>query len=368
MLKLLHTSDVQLGASFGFLGEQGTRHRRQLEQTFAKIVQLAHDDKYDMLLIAGDLFDGNAIPQGIIDFVVRTLGSTSVPVCILPGNHDALTERSIYRRTKFPPNVHILSDSPTYLDFPDLDLMVAGTPLLNSHDTDSSLKGVLRTDQRRWFVAMAHGSMQIPGFIDGKSRPIRPEEIAATKADYVALGDWHSLGDQSQGSVKAWYCGAPEPTGLSQSGAGKVLRVILDQNGTTVTPISVGAVKIRTVSIDVAGMEQNQLIEQINAVANLDTMLTVKIGGLRAIDTFLDLEAIEKIVAPNCYWLKIEDTSITALESISPDDYPDNRVIGRYVRLMAQQVEQAIDDRSRRIAEQALQIGVALLQGKEVLK
>ena len=59
MLKILHTSDVQLDAPFRFLGETGSRHRQQLRKTFRRIVGLAAEGGFDLLLIAGDLFNDN---------------------------------------------------------------------------------------------------------------------------------------------------------------------------------------------------------------------------------------------------------------------------------------------------------------------
>jgi len=368
MPKLLHTSDIQLGASFRFLGEQGEHHRRQLEQTIARIVQMAQDDSYDILLISGDLFDSNSVAQETVDFTIRTLGDISLPVCILPGNHDALTERSIYRRTTFSSNVHILSDTPTYLDFPELDLTVAGVPLRNNYSTESALTGIRRTDRRRWFVVMAHGNLQIPGLVENTARPIHPQELEATGADYVALGDWHSCRDYSQGAVKAWYSGAPEPTGINQDGAGHVLSVELNNEGVFVAPISVGAVHIRTLAIDVSGLETNDVISHVQEIASPNTMLLAKLTGLKVVGVYLDMDAIREAVSPLCYWLQIEDASTPALASISADEFPDTLVIGRYVRLLAKRIEQTSDERERRVAEQALQIGVALLQGKEVLR
>jgi len=368
MLKLLHTSDIQIGASFRFLGKQGEHHRRQLENTFTRIVQMARDERYNMLLIAGDLFDGHDVDQKTVDFVVRTLGDLSVPVCILPGNHDALTKRSIYGRTTFPPHVHIFTESPTYLDFPELDLTVAGTPLRNSHSTESSLAGIRRTDRQRWFVAMAHGNLQIPGWVENTARPIRPEEIAATGADYVALGDWHGHRDYSQGSVTAWYSGAPEPTGLDQNGAGHVLSVSLSGTGVVVTPVSIGQIGTRSLSIDVGGLDTNALIQQISAAASPYHILSVKLCGLSAVDTFLDVETIRETIGSNCYFLSLTNRTVPALDAITADAYPDNRVIGRYVRLLIERIAQAASEGERQIAEDALQLGVALLNGKEVLR
>ena len=44
----------------------------------------------DMLLIAGDLFDHNRVPDETIAFVQEQLRRLQRPVVILPGNHDCL--------------------------------------------------------------------------------------------------------------------------------------------------------------------------------------------------------------------------------------------------------------------------------------
>ncbi len=107
-VKLLHTSDLQLDAPFTFLGVGGQRHRKQLLDTFSSVVELS--EGVDLLVIAGDLFDSNRPLQSTIDLVTRVLGKLSIPVCILPGNHDFYNEKSVYRRVVFPSNVTIFTD------------------------------------------------------------------------------------------------------------------------------------------------------------------------------------------------------------------------------------------------------------------
>ena len=63
-LRLLHTSDVHLGATFKVLGERGREQRRQLEATFARVVTLAIEERVSVLLIAGDLFDSASGKRG----------------------------------------------------------------------------------------------------------------------------------------------------------------------------------------------------------------------------------------------------------------------------------------------------------------
>ena len=366
-LKLLHTADVQLDAPFGFLGILGARHRQQLKDTFTKIINLAKNNSYQMMLIAGDLFNDNQPARETVQFVARQLASLPIPVCILPGNHDYYDAQSIYRRTIFPSNVHILTKQPTFLDFPDLDLTIAGNPLTSRFDSTSPLRGLKRTNKRRWFVALAHGNLQISNIISIE-RPIQTQEIAACGADYVALGDWHAFNDYSQGDVKAFYAGAPEPTALSQSGAGYVVSITLSEKGVAVKPVPVGTVKAKSDTFDITGLSENKLIKRLQGEANPNLMRRLTLTGLKQVDQFFDLNNVLDAVQNDYYFLQLLDESITALNEIDPDTYPETHVIGQYLRLAQSEINQAETDQERHIIAQALQLGVALLNGEEVLR
>jgi len=82
MVKILHTSDVQLDAPFHFLGVKGQQHRQQLRETFRRIVDMVAEAEFDLLLITGDLFNDNRPHQDTIDFVVSQLSRLDTPVCI----------------------------------------------------------------------------------------------------------------------------------------------------------------------------------------------------------------------------------------------------------------------------------------------
>ena len=368
MVKVLHTSDVQLDAPFHFLGQKGAQHRQQLRETFGKIVDLASADDYQLLLIAGDLFNDNRPSRETVYFMIRKLDELSIPVCVLPGNHDCYDERSVYRKSRFPDNVYLLTKRPSYVEFPELELVVAGNPLISRHDSRPPLQGLIWPDGYRWKVAMAHGNLQIPGFIESTARPIYQEDIASCGADYVAMGDWHAFTDYSQGEVKAFYCGAPEPTSLTQSGAGFIASVELSDKGVQVEPLQVGSTRVESLSIDVTGLDETAVINRIQGEAHPGLMLNVNLTGLKDLDQLLDAEVIQEAVAGDFYWLQVTDQSHTALDSIDPGEYPETHVIGQYVRQMQEKIEAAGNDEERKMAEEALQIGVALLQGKEVLR
>ena len=366
MVKILHTSDVQLDAPFHFLGDNGQRHRQQLRETFQGIVDRAVQGEFDLLLVAGDLFNDNRPHQDTIDFVVSQLSRLDIPVCILPGNHDCYDAASVYRKARFPGNVIIFTEQPTVREFTELDVAVYGNAILSRQSRLSPLRGLPRTGTMRWHIALAHGNLVRPDIID-PPRPIRPEEISASGMDYVAMGDWHAFADYSQGGVKAFYSGAPEPTALGQKGAGYIACVDMDENGVQVRPERVGVISTDEMPVDVSGKSVMQIMEEVQARADPNLMVKVTLSGLVEPGAVLDAEKTEQELAPYFYHIQCSDQSHPQLATISPDDFPEELIVGKFVRLMQARIKDATDDTQRRRAEQALQVGVALLQGRRVL-
>ena len=367
MLKILHTADVQLDAPFGFLGSKGAQHRHQLLITFEKTVRLADTERYDLLLVAGDLFNSNSPSRETVDTVVGHLASLSIPVCILPGDGDCYDEDSIYRRTRFSENVHVLVEQPTYREFPDLELTIAGRPITIHHDSTPPLRGIARNGRQRWFVAMAHGILQPAGAASGAERPIYAQDLSACDANYIALGDWHSFADYSQdGRGKVFYSGSPEPTALSHKGAGHVASITLSDDGVDVRPIRVGSTEARSVRLEVSGLTTTEMARKIESLSNPDLMLGVTLTGHKTIEQLIKPRVIEETLGDAFYALQVRDETTIVPDRIDPAHFEYSQVLGQYLQMLIQKIETAETPRERRIAEQALQIGFALLKGEEV--
>lgn len=366
MLKLLHTSDVQLDAPFGFLGARGEDHRKLLREAFVRIISLADKGDFDLVLIAGDLFDSNSPHQATVEFVATQIARLDIPVCILPGNHDCYDERSIYRKWTFPHNARVLTERPTTLVLSNLGLTVYGNPIRSKQSRVSPLEGLKPTGQTQWHVALAHGNVVRPDILD-PPRPIRPEEIAVSCMDYVALGDWHSFADYSQGEVTAYYSGAPELTGLGQTGAGYVACVELHDGGVSVRKERVGAVSTDELKINVTGRTGADVAQLIREHADPSLMVQVILTGLTELGTILSPGDIEQELASDFYHITCTDRSHPQVEAVSSEDYPEELVIGKFARLMLEQIDRAESEREQRRAELALQLGIALLERKEVL-
>ena len=120
MVKILHAADFHLDSPFGALSEERARQRRQECRTLAdRLVDYANDHGADMMLLSGDLFDGERIYAQTAQELSAALGRFHGPVIIAPGNHDPYTGRSPYARTLWPENVHIFSENTLEtLEFP----------------------------------------------------------------------------------------------------------------------------------------------------------------------------------------------------------------------------------------------------------
>src|SRR4030095_2696716 len=132
-LRVLHTADVHLDGDVGGTLEQQAAYRERGRRVLQRIVDRALADEVDLLLIAGDLFDNNRVPDDTIAFVRGELDRLRQPVVILPGNHDALYTKSIYDRHDFSagaPQVHVIRQRQgETLDFPELGVGVGGRDL-----------------------------------------------------------------------------------------------------------------------------------------------------------------------------------------------------------------------------------------------
>lgn len=371
MPKLLHTADIHLGAPFRNLGEKGKEVRRALKETFSSLLNLAKAEKADLIIIAGDLFDSNRVPTDLVDFVVAEIGKVQIPVCILPGTHDCLEGNSVYHGAKFSgiENLFIFPDGLGRKVYPDLGLTIHGRANSSNRSLRSPLAGIAPSGDTRWNVAMAHGSIRIESKSASDDYPITLEEIGASGMDYVALGHWHVAQDFSRGTSKAWYCGTPENLTFDErSPAGRALLVTIDDDGVSVEPRETGRYLWREVAIDAVEVnDEPALLNRLKPIAGPRTLLKLRLTGLAHLDFIPDEERLRDLLAEHFFHVAVDARSVHLMEAeIDPSAYPESAVAGRFLRLMHDKIHAAPAEEKQEY-EEALQVGLALLKGKNIL-
>lgn len=215
-LRLLHTSDVHLAG--GFSTPKSCDRRHDCLCPILGVAELARQHRPDVLLVVGDLFDHGRVPDDMVQAAFDVLAKLELPTVLISGNHDIHDDASLYRRHEpvvGGAGVTFIDElEGTTLRLLDDELVIWGRAMDDHHPGFRPLHGVpgrAEGDADRWYVVLGHGHYigQEPADASMRSSPITDDDIAATGADYVALGHWHTLTDVSAGGVPAWYAGSP---------------------------------------------------------------------------------------------------------------------------------------------------------------
>jgi DNA repair exonuclease SbcCD nuclease subunit len=361
MPRLLHLADVHLGARHGDLGDSADRQRARQLAAFRRAIDVGIERHVDVALICGDLFDSNSQPRRTVETAaaeLRRLADAGIRTLVIPGTHDAYDPASIYRAfdlrelAGLPAGSDVLTvlaaaPAPTEVLLPDLDLLVVSRVFATKRAPRSPLDGVdLSGDGRaRWKVGMLHSAIRIPGKVETDDVIVDEAEIAASGLDYLALGHWHSALDGRAGGTTWAYSGAPEPVAVDQDGAGGVLIVTLgeDAAGTrwvTLERVPVSRTAYRTMDIDAAGVaSQDLLVATLRAGADPDTMLDVRIVGVRPDTLQLRLPEITAALADAYLRVRVRDRSVPAPP---PGELPPaNTILGRFIRDLDERIDRA---------------------------
>jgi len=154
------------------------------------------------------------VTAATIDRAGLLLADAGLPVVILPGNHDPVTADSVYLRGGYAQirglSILGLTDDGT-INLPERQLEIWGNAHRDYHDMVPLRDPRPRTT--RWQIAVGHGHYEPPETWHNPLRPswlISDDAIAATAADYVALGHWDRPAQVGNGVVPAYYSGSPE--------------------------------------------------------------------------------------------------------------------------------------------------------------
>ncbi|WP_100640216.1 metallophosphoesterase family protein [Marinobacter salexigens] len=237
MPKFLHTADWQMGRTYSrFSAEDGAALVEARYKAIERLAALATEHQCDAVLVAGDVFDAQAVSDRTIRRVFNATSGFAGPWVMLPGNHDAALSESVWTRAQrlgaVPQNVHLALE-PGVIPLPEQGIAVLSAPLTQRHTYGDLTQpfSSLDTAPDMLRIGLAHGSVQglLADDIDS-TNPIAPDRAATANLDYLALGDWHGA---KQINERTWYSGTPEPERFRNNDAGYVLIVEIEEPGAT---------------------------------------------------------------------------------------------------------------------------------------
>ncbi len=239
-LKVLHTADWHLGRRFvGFDEADRTMLTRARMEVIDRILNAAEHASVDAVLCAGDLFDEPS-PEEIwwkgLAAALNKRTWTDRPVVLLPGNHDPLTETSVYHpthpfRASLPRWVHVVDRDDFELELSDKAVLVARPCRRQSGQDDNALLLPAREEgDDRIRIGMVHGStFDMPGH--QANFPIAKDAATQRGLDYLAIGDTHAWKVYPPESAPTVYPSAPEQATFGETETGNVALVFFRRHG-----------------------------------------------------------------------------------------------------------------------------------------
>jgi DNA repair exonuclease SbcCD nuclease subunit len=232
---IIHTADWQIGRQYGqFDGDDAAMLAEARYEAVGRIAALAAERDADAVLVAGDVFDTQAVSDRSIRRVFDAMSAFAGPWVMIAGNHDAALIDSVWSRAHqlgcIAPNIHIPL-RPGVVDLPQQNLAVLAAPLTQRHtydDTTAVFDG-MESQPGRVRIGLAHGSVtgRLPDSIDS-ANPIAADRASRANLHYLALGDWHGT---LRIDARTWYAGTPEPDRFRSNDNGNVLDVRIHGEG-----------------------------------------------------------------------------------------------------------------------------------------
>ncbi len=221
-MKILHTADWHLDAP---LQGQSEALRQALAGVPGQILELVQSQNCDMVLLAGDLFDGAYTPHTYRN-LYNTLAQMAVPVFITPGNHDFCDLESPYIRELWPENVHIFKNNAIEsVAVPALNVRIYGGAFADK-DCPALLQSFRADCTEKYAIGIFHGD---PTQTDSPYNPITKAQVENTNLDYLALGHIHKADAFRAGRTLCAWPGCPMGKGYDEEGEKGVYIVTLDE-------------------------------------------------------------------------------------------------------------------------------------------
>ncbi|MGB3423131.1 MAG: DNA repair exonuclease [Castellaniella sp.] len=366
MPRFLHTADWQIGRQYGrFAPEDATVLAEARFAVVERIAALAARERVDAVLVAGDVFDAQAVSDRTIRRLFNALQGYAGPWILIPGNHDAALAESVWTRAQrlgaVPAHAHLLLE-PGVRAFPELGFAVLAAPLTQrqTHDDLTTWFDAAATGEGLARIGLAHGSVQgiLAEDIDSPN-PIAADRAQRARLDYLALGDWHGF---KQVDARTVYSGTPEPERFRDNGSGRVVRVDVPGPGQApiVAPLEIGQYRwlAWNEALSVAS-DLDLLVERLDGLPP-ETVLDLTLAGAIDLAGAQRLDQALSVVQGRCRSLQVHRAGLRL--ELTDEDMAALRADGYVGEVIAQlRLQQDADADGADTAREALAILAGLL-------
>lgn len=273
---VVHAADIHLDSPLRGLSRIGENHARELRRSTRRalenLVTLTVQREADLLVIAGDLYDGTWHDFSTGQFFIEQmliLRDEGIPVVIASGNHDAASQ--ITRSLTLPEGVHLLAtDRPESVYFDDLGAVVHGQGY-QTRDEQRNLAAAYPTRVPDLInIGVLHTAATGSPDHDNYA-PCSAEDLKQLGYDYLALGHIHQRSAVVEGEFPAYFSGNLQGRNPRETGPKGALLVEIDPGSPA---------QVTFEAVDVARWESIRI--DASPMADFDELSAAARGRMRA--------------------------------------------------------------------------------------
>lgn len=267
--KILHAADIHLDSPLQKLGDyEGApveeirgASRRALEN----LVELAIEETVDLVLIAGDLYDGDWPDQNTgLFFVAQAskLIAAGIPVVVIRGNHDAANRMTSSLPLPSNPDgseIMMRANQVDIRQFESIGVAVHGRSFQRRAETDNLAAAYPHPISGMFNVGLLHTSLTGAEGHDPYA-PCTPAQLADKHYDYWALGHIHVRGNHAvDGGAPVMFSGNLQGRHIRESGPKGCVLVDIDPSDRCETRFcELDVVRWQLCQIDVSNLRHSE--------------------------------------------------------------------------------------------------------------
>lgn len=314
-MRIIHCADLHLDSSgIAAAGdrEKSERRKKELLDTFCRMVQWAAENSADAVLMAGDIFDRDTAGRKSAETVLYQIKThPEIRFYYLKGNHD---RKGFYSRTDdIPDNLKLFSD--TWTSYEEKDGVVIHGLEISGGGAGNVAR--FEADMEKINIVMLHGQVR-EGAGDDSSADIDIRELRNRGIDYLALGHVHRyMYSRLDSRGICCYSGCLEGRGFDDTGEHGFVLLDIDSGRKTVRGsfIPSGGRKIMEVSVDITGAESSGEVADraekaiAEAGGGENDMVQLVLEGDTEIDSDIEPEYVAGMLEWKYFGFRIKDRS-----------------------------------------------------------
>lgn len=344
-MKIIHSADIHLGAPINsFPKEVSEERKREVRNTFLRMVAFAKEKGVKVIMLSGDVFDRDKPHKKDVDFFYGIVEKNpDIDFLYLRGNHDQEGENRVLANLK--------TFSTQWQSYMYGEVEISGIEFAT--ENAASLYSTLALNEKKKNIVMLHG--QIGGEIN--LTKLRDKNI-----DYLALGHIHQYEEgKLDGRGMYAYSGCLEGRGFDETGVkGFVLLDVEDKLSYDFIPFSLRS--IERIELDVSRLREGGEMQRLarNKIPfKKENIYRIELVGEVDADVEHFAEDVQRYLAGDCAYVSVKDKTKKKIDYTAYDG--DNSLKGEFVRTVRESTEYTEEEKAQIIA-----YGLKALAGREV--